>query len=84
MQDILFYRVAAQHHKNLFAAEQLAVHRIKRVGYQILIEGIVEYDALALQQVERRMQIVVIQLKAAAVDRAVKCREVHHGHILVV
>ena len=67
---VLFHRVSAEHNKHLAVAEQAAVHRIKCIRNQIVIKRIVEQNALSVEHLERRKQVIVVNLDACCVERS--------------
>ena len=62
--QIVLNAMPAQHHQHLSVAQQGAVHGIGHIGDQVIVEGVVEQNALALQQFQTGHQIIAVQRPA--------------------
>ena len=62
--NIIFDRMTTQYDQNLAVIQQAAVHRIKRIRYQVVIERIIEQYALSVHEIIRGKEIVVIKPEA--------------------
>ena len=72
---VLFYGVAPQHHQHLAVVQQAAVHGIEGIWDQVVVERVVEQDALAAHQVVRRIEIVMVKLEPALDKRLIERAE---------
>ena len=68
--DILLHAVPAQHDQHLPMAQQRVVHGIKGVGDQVIVKGVVEEDAAALQQIPAGDETALIHREAPVQQRA--------------
>ena len=66
VDDLVFDRVAAEQHQHLVLPQQRLIHRIERVGDQVVVERIVVQHALALQQIDGGTDVVVVDLQSVA------------------